>query len=96
MSLPRGRPHGKARIIRKQIGEVKDQEITSLREEVHLLVKEKINLGDAVKTSIDSIIFDHSNVIAELVKTTDEECAKKDEVIRIFYILKGDSESKIK
>ena len=73
----------------------KDQEIRSLREEVRLLVKEKADLGDAVKSRIDAIIADHSVQTTELSERNDQECAKKDEVIRMLYSMKSENESKI-
>ena len=73
----------------------KEQDIRSLREEVRLLVKEKADFGDAVKSRIDAIIADHSTVIAELTEKKDQECAQKDETIRMLFSLKSENESKI-
>ena len=73
----------------------KDQDIRSLREEVRLLVKEKADFGDAIKARIDAIIADHSTVIAELTEKKEQECAQKDETIRMLDGLKSENKSKI-
>lgn len=74
----------------------KDQEIRSLREEVRLLVKEKAEVGDAVRARIDAIIADHSKQASDLAARNDQEFAKKEEVIRMLYDLKSENDIKAK
>lgn len=74
----------------------KDQEIRGLREEVRLLVKEKSDLGEAVKSRIDAVIADHSKQAADLASKSDQEIAKKDEVISMLRSMKSENENDIK
>ncbi|XP_065072154.1 nesprin-1-like [Rhopilema esculentum] len=73
----------------------KEQEIRSLREEVRVLVKEKAEMGDSIKSRIEGMVDGHRKTLSDVAVKNDQEFAKKDEVIRVLYNLRDNHEKKI-